>query len=1271
MKLHRIEVTNLNSLYGAHAIDLDTDLGGASLFLILGPTGAGKSTLMDAVSLALFGTTPRLEKERSEVAIADQVMSRGEGTAQAVVVFSKLERGVRVRYRATWAARRARGRADGTLQATQRRLERLGPGGSIAVLADDSREKVYKPIFADVLEGFTAQDFQRSMLLAQGHFDAMLHASPEERASILERLTATAVYKELGSTAAQLRSLWAAKLETLGAVVKAVPFVPAEALEALRGRVAAGETSLQALEAHIGRLDGWRTWLVRSLRLAEAAAEALAGGSRVQADHERAAQDQAALAEHERCAEAFVLRERAQQVAGQAAALREQREAVERGLPGLTAALSEAEARAAGAEVGLARAEGALAALRGPVQGALTARHEVARAEHQNKESAGKLEFRKHAAEREAKLQGERDAALLTAEGVWTAAGAAFERLAGDESLAQALQGLERDALSLAKSVSVASRLGEEHARAGEQIRAREIRLAADREAFGATRVARLEPVQERVRVALDGLRVLTGEAEPATALRDLRVQQEQAVLRAQRVEAAGEALGGHAAARRKLAERRAELDGAQGALERALGQVQAAEADAALAEAHVVRALAVVAPLARIAAHGEDRLDLVEGAPCPLCGSLEHPFVSDPAQRAQADAVATELAQAREVEAFAQADRERARQHLAEVRERAAGSRVAAEGAQREHAVAEQDLGQARARAAQALATAGIEGDPEVVDGVDAPLRAVQAEFQELALQAAGLERADAAVREAREALAREERAIADLDGELARRASALEEAYAGLAADSKRFREAEGEVDGQRRALGTVLAAFGIRTEPAEAGLIAAQERARAWEQARSARDEAQRRKESATRDLAHGADTLARARAEAVEAEQACEVGSRDLTLARAALEAAEAALAAAWSAAVAHEAPQGVERPEGPGAMLAAQEARVVALRREADAARRAVAGATADLRAASARVEELGALWNQRRAEAAERTALVGAALAALGIEGGEDLERRRLGQGRLRELLAQREALRAARSRADAAIEAARRQAEQHTAERPGDLAEGAGLESLIAELQTARQERLAQGEALDVARADLQVAERDQAARAEAMRRLECVQERAQVWIDLHELIGKADGKHFQVFAQAMNLDRLLARANLHLARLSDRYRLRAVREASSGLPSLDFVVEDAWQVGSTRSLRTLSGGESFLVSLALALGLSDLRTSSMPVETLMLDEGFGTLDPHTLEIALSALEQLKTAGRQVGIISHVAGLQERVPARIVVEPVGEGRSRVRAELR
>ena len=107
-----------------------------------------------------------------------------------------------------------------------------------------------------------------------------------------------------------------------------------------------------------------------------------------------------------------------------------------------------------------------------------------------------------------------------------------------------------------------------------------------------------------------------------------------------------------------------------------------------------------------------------------------------------------------------------------------------------------------------------------------------------------------------------------------------------------------------------------------------------------------------------------------------------------------------------------------------------------------------------------------------------------------------------------------------------------------------------------------------------------------------------------------------------------------------------------------------------DRYQANVERPLTTLSGGETFLVSLALALGLADFRQVDMPIETLLLDEGFGTLDQDSLHMALTTLHQLHyDASRQIGIISHVDALKELIDSRIVVEPVGHGRSQIRFE--
>jgi exonuclease SbcC len=156
-------------------------------------------------------------------------------------------------------------------------------------------------------------------------------------------------------------------------------------------------------------------------------------------------------------------------------------------------------------------------------------------------------------------------------------------------------------------------------------------------------------------------------------------------------------------------------------------------------------------------------------------------------------------------------------------------------------------------------------------------------------------------------------------------------------------------------------------------------------------------------------------------------------------------------------------------------------------------------------------------------------------------------------------------------------------------------------------------------------------------------------------LWQRLDGLIGSAKGDKFRKFAQGLTLDHLLQLANKHLARLHGRYLLR---RKSTG--ELELEIVDAWQGDVARDTRTLSGGEGFLVSLALALALSDLVSHKTSIDSLFLDEGFGSLDGDTLEIALTALDSLNASGKMIGVISHVEAMKERIPAQIRVEKGG-----------
>ena len=161
-----------------------------------------------------------------------------------------------------------------------------------------------------------------------------------------------------------------------------------------------------------------------------------------------------------------------------------------------------------------------------------------------------------------------------------------------------------------------------------------------------------------------------------------------------------------------------------------------------------------------------------------------------------------------------------------------------------------------------------------------------------------------------------------------------------------------------------------------------------------------------------------------------------------------------------------------------------------------------------------------------------------------------------------------------------------------------------------------------------------------------------------------LNHLIGSADGAKFRRFAQRLTLDHLVYLANQHLAILHRRYQLMRNAEV------LSLLVVDTWQANASRDTKTLSGGESFLVSLALALALSDLVSHKTSIDSLFLDEGFGTLDGETLESALAALDNLHSSGKTIGIISYINALKERIPVQIkLTKQSGLGVSRLSPE--
>ena len=167
-------------------------------------------------------------------------------------------------------------------------------------------------------------------------------------------------------------------------------------------------------------------------------------------------------------------------------------------------------------------------------------------------------------------------------------------------------------------------------------------------------------------------------------------------------------------------------------------------------------------------------------------------------------------------------------------------------------------------------------------------------------------------------------------------------------------------------------------------------------------------------------------------------------------------------------------------------------------------------------------------------------------------------------------------------------------------------------------------------------------------------------IQQQEHRWGKISGLIGDAKGKDFRDYAQQYNLDILVEHANQQLTLLSQRYTLKRLDH------SLSLAIVDHDMDGETRSVSSLSGGESFLTALALSLAIANMASGSMKIESLFIDEGFGTLDASSLYMVMNALDQLQSQGRKVVLISHIQEMHERIPVQIQVKPLGAGASTI-----
>ncbi|KQT89851.1 hypothetical protein ASG60_09260 [Methylobacterium sp. Leaf469] len=1239
MRILAIRGENLASLAAPFDIDLASGpIAATGIFAITGETGAGKSTILDALCLALYGRYPRVASGRREdtpdpsgeaVSSSDgrAILRRGAAQGWAEVDFVGQDG---VAYRVRWETIRARGKADGRLQADRRTLHRLADGSAV-----EGGKKTAVTAAVEALTDLTFDQFRRTVLLAQGEFDAFLLAAEGERGELLEKITGTGIYTEISKRVHAGAEAERAALKILETRRDAVGLLDTEARERIGTERAAIAKTLANLSDHQAAL---RAALDGAARLAEARLQVAAAETRLS---EAQAAEAAAVADRRQLTELDAV-ESLRTVSDAVATTRAEVEAADIDLTMTRARLAEAETRAAAATEVQGRARMADEAAEtlfkafAPVwtEAAqldvviVESTREAAQAETGAEAATGRAE----AVEAELSDLRQRHDAAEAARAEVAARHDADRGGAYLAGRAEEVTGLfaKRAALrsQLATTISERERAKAEAERGARVIAEAEVQIRDAREARTRTlaqRAERLaglaaldEPAARRRSAVLDEVSDALREALP------LARRHAEAVREAAAAEAEAEAAG--------QAALMAETEGASAQRDEAeaMGGRREVAAMAERAEASVSERAAQLRSL------------LAAGEPCPVCGGIDHPHAhADDALSRHAETLRARRAELEEALARAGA-----------ARARAAGAAAAAAArhaeALRAGATARTNL-DGIASAYEVLRPALVAGSTGAGIALPVPVRLATDALTALA----------AAARQAREASRGTLDAAESLRGDIETLGRAAEAAGASMETAGTSVTEARTTVQAAE------LAAEGARTR-AE-GLA---------ERIESLGREAASALAAADLTLADlDCDGAAAVRRVAAAVAQHRALGERRLAL-EAEVRTLSEKKASAVSALVGAQSIRETARAALTGRMAALAEARArraplldgedtsvhrsrinndrLAAQNTLKAAAEAHASALADLAGARSSAEHATA---RRETAIARHTAARAAFATACGTRMPEAVVA----------LLTQDPAIRAGLRRdadqRDRDVEAATTALATRRADRD---AHGATPEIDVAATRAeaeAGAEAIAQHQQrLGAIAADLA---RDDAARAQAAglgEEIGAARAVFETWDAVNDAVGSAGGDKFRRFAQGVTLEHLVHLANAQLAALSPRYRLARGTTTDLALHVLDRDMGD-----HLRATRSLSGGERFLVSLALALALSGLEGRDSFVDTLFIDEGFGSLDAETLDLAVDALETLQGRGRKVGVITHVAAMIERIAVQVRVEKRGNGRSVVR----
>ncbi|MFG6203415.1 AAA family ATPase [Pseudomonas retamae] len=1208
MKILAIRLKNLASLAGPFEIDFTAEpLASAGLFAITGPTGAGKSTLLDALCLALFGAVPRLNNTSRDAKVPDADGEIATGDPRTLLRRGTGEGYAEVDFVGVDGRRyRARWEANRAREKAGGKLQ--ASRQSLRDIDQDQLLASQKGEYKTQLEaalGLNFEQFTRAVLLAQSEFSAFLKADDNDRSELLEKLTDTALYTRLGRRAFDKTKEAREAHKLLQDQASGVTPLAPEARAELDERCSAAQQQMKLQQAQLKQLEQQHGWL-KDLRLLQDSQQAA-----TEQLHSAQQQWQALAGERVKLSQLEQLAPQRHQFA--------RKTELDALLPPLAAQIAAHTRQHAELSERQTQLEQTLEAAKGALSQAQQRQSENAPLLRQAFEEQSTLA-------RLVRDVAQSTEARLAAQQACNDGQQAIQAL--QEKQAEAAERLQRIASELEQSAHLAPLSDAWNAY---RDRLQQLMLIGNRLNKGQAELASLEDSATRSADALTAqkqqLEVLFKEAgaEPdavaeqigllGTLLQDNRKQ-----LRA------FEDLSRLWASQQDLDQRSSELQqrllSAQQQREQLTQDGVKSKAELTVAEQtlNVTRELLERQRLARSASVEELRAQLQDDQPCPVCGSNEHPYH-------QPEALLQSLGRHDESEqANAQRVVDQLKEKLAELRAEVGG------------VIAQQKelLQQQEQLAAQQQALA---------PSLDAHPLAAQLLNQDAAKRDAWLTRQNEQLNQSISQDEQRQSALLTLQQDAARLTQQLRQAETAHQQAAQQLSNQQRELSSDRQRLDEELAAFAsllpadtleaLRQEPAATFMqldrqIA--ERLAQLDQHKEEQAEQLQRQQTLEKEQDRQqtrAQQLHSAEAQLnglTEQQQACQQKLAQLL--------GEHSSAEQWQ----QQLEQAVEQARSSEASTA----------QELQSMRTQLVQIAAELKAQQERLQALQSEDQELRGKLADWRSRH-PELDDQGLEALLQIDDAQLSE--LRQRLQHNEK---AIEQAQVLLQERDQRLLDHQAQHNGNL-DAEQLASALADLQN--QFAVSEQQCAELRAEQVEDQRRQNANQALAQQIADAYAE-YQRWARLSALIGSATGDTFRKIAQAYNLDLLVHHANVQLRQLVKRYRLKR------GGSMLGLLVLDTEMGDELRSVHSLSGGETFLVSLALALGLASMASSTLKIESLFIDEGFGSLDPESLQLAMDALDGLQAQGRKVAVISHVQEMHERIPVQIQVQRQGNGLS-------